>query len=47
MANEMKDLMKFFARPGEDKVSVKEFNAFWKSLTPAEKEYYKTADLNN
>jgi hypothetical protein len=46
MANDMKALMHFFARPGEDKVPVKEFNAFWKSLTDAEKEYYKTAPLS-
>lgn len=45
MANSMKDLMAFFARPGEEKVPVKEFNEFWKDLSPEDKEYYKNASL--
>lgn len=42
--NNIKDLMAFFSTP-EKPVKSAEFMPFWKSLSPEEKEYYKTADL--
>lgn len=43
--NNIKDLKQFFSTE-EKPVSLTEMQEFWKSLTEAEKNYYKTCDLS-
>lgn len=42
--NKVAEIKNFFGE-GTRKVTMAEFNEFWKSLTDDEKKYYKTADL--
>lgn len=42
--NGPKELMAAFGCPGRP-VGVPEYNAFWKSLSDNEKDYYRNADL--
>lgn len=42
--NGPKELMVAFACPDRE-VKVAEFNEFWKSLSPEQKEYYRNVDI--
>lgn len=44
MANTIKDIRNFL-NTEEKPLSLSEMSEFWKSLTPEEQNYYKTADL--
>lgn len=43
--NDIKDIRKFFSTE-DNPVSLSEMGDFWKSLTQAEKDEYKKADLS-
>ena len=43
--NSIKDIRNFF-NTKDKPLSLSEMSEFWKSLTPAEQDYYKTADLS-
>jgi hypothetical protein len=43
--NDIKAITEFFERDAEP-LAKGEMIAFWKNLTPEEKEYFKTADLS-
>lgn len=43
--NQVKDIKEFLSTP-EKPIPTSEMMEFWKSLSPEEKEYYKTADLS-
>lgn len=45
--NKVTQIKAFFGEgEGYNKVTMDEFNSFWKSLSDDEKKYYKTADLS-